>query len=88
MGDVLLCVIGPHLLLVDVLLEDVAQDIRVDLVVGTQRALVEVPLILVKVVEDTLEGLIRDLDLRVADFDRMLLEQAASASRKPLRWMK
>ena len=34
LGDVLLGVVGPHLLLVDVLLEDVAEDVGVDLVVG------------------------------------------------------
>ena len=52
LGDVLLGVVGAHLLLVDVLLEDVAEHVGVDLVVGTQRAFVEVPLLLVEVVED------------------------------------
>ena len=56
LGDVLLRVVGPHLLLVDVLLEDVAEHIGVDLVVGAQRALVEMPLVLVEEVEDALEG--------------------------------
>ena len=62
LGDVLLRVVRPHLLLVDVLLEDVAQHIGVDLVVGAQRALVQMPLVLVEVVKDALESLIWDLD--------------------------
>ena len=61
-GDVLLGVVGPHLLLVDVLLEDVAQHIGVDLVVGAQRALVEVPVVRVEEVEELLEGRVGDLD--------------------------
>ena len=44
-GDVLLGVVRAHLLLVDVLLEDVAEHVGIDLVVGAQRALVEVPLV-------------------------------------------
>ena len=63
LGDVLLRVVGPHLLLVDVLLEDVAEDVGVDLVVGAQRALVEVPLVVVEEVEDALERLVGNLDV-------------------------
>ena len=64
-GDVLLGVVGSHLLLVDVLLEDVAEDIRVDLVVLPVRSLVQVPAIVVEEVEDSLEGRVGDADFRV-----------------------
>lgn len=63
LGDVLLGVVGPHLLLVDVLLEDVAEDVRVDLLVIAQGTLIEVPLVAVEVVEDGLEGLVGNLDV-------------------------
>ncbi len=43
LGDVFLGVVRPHLLLIDVFLEDVADYVRVDFVVGTTGALVEVP---------------------------------------------
>jgi hypothetical protein len=39
-GDVLFGVVSAHLLLVDVLLEDVAEDVRVDLSVVTQWPIV------------------------------------------------
>ena len=76
-GDVLLRVVGAHLLLVDVLLEDVAENVRIDLVVVAQRALVEMPLIGVEEVEDALEGVVGNLDVRAAFFNRVLFEQAA-----------
>ena len=63
LGD-LLWVVRPHLLLVDVLLEDVAEDVGVDLVVRAQRALVQVPRCTVEEVEHALEGGVRDLDRR------------------------
>ena len=61
-GDVLLGVVRAHLLLVDVLLEDVAQHVRVDLVVGAQGALVQVPGVLVEEGEDALEDGVGDRD--------------------------
>jgi hypothetical protein len=42
------------LFLVDVLLEDIAEDVGVDFVVGAERSFVEMPLVLVEVVEDEL----------------------------------
>ena len=48
-GDVLLRVIRPHLFLVDVFLEDVAEHVGIDFVVGAERAFVQVPLVLVEV---------------------------------------
>ena len=59
-GDVLLGVVGPHLLLVDVLLEDVAQHVGVDFVVGAQGALVQVPVIGVEEVEKSFECRVGD----------------------------
>ena len=79
-GDVLLRVIRPHLFLVDVFLEDVAEDIGIDLVVGAKRAFVQMPLVLVEVIEDALEGFVGNLDvLAVAfgPFEFMHVEQAA-----------
>ena len=54
-GDVFFGVVGSHLLLVDVLLKDVAEDIRVDLVVARERPFVQVPLVLLEEVKDPLE---------------------------------
>ena len=76
-GNVLLCVVGAHLLLVDVLFEDVAQHIRVDLVVLAQWALIQMPLVAVEIGEDAREGFVRDLDVRAALLDRVLLEEPA-----------
>ena len=42
-GDVFLGVVRPHLLLVDELLEDVAQHVGVDLLTALERALVQMP---------------------------------------------
>ncbi len=79
-GDVFLGVVGAHLLLVDVLLEDVAQHVGVDLVVVAQWAVVQMPLILVEEVEEALEGRVGDLDgLAVALLD------LAHSKRPPLR---
>jgi len=68
LGDVFLGVVRPHLLLVDVFLKDVAHHIWVDLVVGPQGALVKMPGVLVEEVEELLERLVRDIDLRVTLF--------------------
>ena len=77
LGDVFLGVVRPHLLLVDVLLEDVADHIGVDLVVGAQRPLVQVPAVLVEEVEELLEGLVGDVDVGVALFELVDFEEAA-----------
>ena len=79
-GDILLGVVGAHLLLVNVFLEDKAKDSRIDFFVRAQRALIEVPLPIVKVIEDRLKGFIRNLDgLAVAFgfFQFVYVKQAA-----------
>ena len=76
-GDVLLGVVGTHLLLVGVFLEDVAEHLRVNLIAIAQRAVVEVPLVGIEESEDLLEGTVRDLDVRVGALDGMLGEDAA-----------
>ena len=76
-GDVLLGVVGAHLLLVDVLFEDVAEHVGVDLVVVAQGPVVEVPLVGVEEVEDLLEGVVRDVDVRVAALQFVDVEEAA-----------
>ena len=66
--------------LVDVFLKDVAEDIRINFVVGAQRAFVQMPLVLVKVIEDALEGLVGNGDILTVAlglFEFMLIEQAA-----------
>ena len=80
LGNILLGVIRPHLFLVDVFFKDVAEDIRINFVVGAQRAFVQMPLVLVKVVEDALEGLVGNGDVLAVAlglFEFMLIEQAA-----------
>jgi hypothetical protein len=80
-SDVLLGVVGSHLLLllllVDVLLEDIAQHIRVDLVVRAQGTLVQMPSVAVEEVEQPLERLVGDRDLRVVLLQAMDVEQSA-----------
>ena len=74
-------VVGAHLLLVDVLLEDVAQNVRVDLVVLAVGPLIQVPAVAVEEVEDPLEGLVGNADVRVVPFQVVNVEQAAIEER-------
>ena len=76
-GDVFLGVVGVHLLLVDIFLEDVAQRVEVDLVIAAQRPVVEMPLIGVEEGEDVLEGFVGDADVRVVPLQVMHVERAA-----------
>ena len=76
-GDVLLGVVGAHLFLVDVFLEDIAEDVRVDLVVFPVRPLVQVPAVAVEEVEDPLERFVGDADVGVVAFQVVNIEQAA-----------
>ena len=66
--DVILGVVGAHLLLVDVLLENVAQYVGVDFVVFPPRTLVKVPAIPLEEVENPLKGFIRDADFGMVPF--------------------
>ena len=77
-GNVLFRVVRPHLLLVDVLLEDIAENIRVDLVAFARRPVIKVPVVLLEESEDPLKRLVGNFDvLAVQFFDLMLQEQAA-----------
>ena len=79
-GDVLLRVIRPHLFLVDVFLEDVAEDIGIDFIVVAERAFVEMPLVLIEIIEDALERFVGNLDVLAVAFGLfkfMHVEQAA-----------
>ncbi len=67
-GDVFFGVVGSHLLLVDVFLEDVTEDVRVDLPIVAQRALVKMPAIGVEEVKNPLECFVRNLDCRAVQF--------------------
>ena len=75
-GDVFLRVVGAHLLLVDVLLEDVAQHVWIDLVVVAQRAVVKVPLVGVEEIEDLLERFVWNVDVLIVAFQVVNVEQA------------
>ena len=77
LGDVLFGIVGPHLLLVDILLEDVAEHIGVDLAVAAQRAIIQVPVELIEEREELLKRLVGDGDLRVRALQHMHIEQAA-----------
>ena len=63
--DVFLGVVGPHLLLVDVLLKDVAEHVGIDLVVVAKRSRIEVPIPLVEEGKQPLEGRVGDVELGV-----------------------
>src|SRR5262249_43990396 len=76
LGDIFLGVVSPHLLLVDVLLENVAQHIGVDFPVVAQWARVEVPVVLIKEGKEPLECFIGNVDTAVLLLQRMKLEQA------------
>ena len=76
-GDVLFCVVGAHLFLVDVLLEDVPQDVWVDFVVLHVGSFVEMPLVVGEEIEYLLERLVRNLNIRVVTLNAVDVEYAA-----------
>ena len=70
-GDVFLRVIRPHLFLVDVFLEDVAEHVGIDflLVAARSGCSIKMPMVFVEIIEDALEGLVGNLDVvAVASF--------------------
>ena len=76
-GDVFLGVVRPHLLLVDVLLEDVAEHVGIDFLAASQRAVVQVPVPGVEEDKQFLEGFVGHVDVVVCSFEFMHVEQAA-----------
>src|SRR5437667_12752483 len=68
-GDVLLTVICSHLLLVDILFEDVTDYVRIDLVTLSERAIVESPLPVIEKLEEFLECLVWYLNFWIASFE-------------------
>ena len=78
-GDVFLGVISPHLLLVDIFLEDMAENVGIDFApVSTfDGAGIERPFVLIKKTEDALKRGICDCDSVAICFERMRLKQAA-----------
>ena len=76
-GDVFLRIVRPHLFLVDVLLENVAEHVRVDLVVVAERAVVEMPVVRVEKRENLFKRLVGNVNLRVVLLQIMHLEQTA-----------
>ncbi len=76
--DVFFGVVGAHLLVIDILLEDVAEHVGVDFFVVSKRAVVQVPLVLVEEGEKFLEGGVGDLNsVAVFFLDAVRKEQAA-----------
>jgi hypothetical protein len=75
LGHVLFSVVGPYLFPVDVLLENVAEHVRVDFPSVAQGARVEVPVVLIKEREKPLERLIGNVDADVLLLQHMHLEQ-------------
>ncbi len=70
MRDVILCIVGALLFLVDELFEDVAEHIGgVYFVLIARWSLVEVPLIRVEEVEDRLEYGVRNRDVAMCGFE-------------------
>ena len=77
-GDVFFGVIGSHLFLVDILLKDIAQHIRVNLVVPPQRPILQMPLILLKETKQPLKCLVWNLNvLSMLPLKGMPLKDAA-----------
>ena len=76
-GDVFLGVISPHgRPVVDVLLEDVTDHVRVDIASAGLYPVIQVPVPLVKEIEDFLKRLVADVDLLKLPFQLVHVEQA------------
>ena len=69
LGDLGAGVVGAEFLLVDVFLEDVAEHVRVDLVVVAAGRVVEVPGVALEEGEEIFERLVGNADLRVLHLD-------------------
>src|SRR5581483_10700826 len=67
-GDVLLGLIRAHLFLIYLLLENVAEHVGIDFVVGAEWALVKMPLIGIKEVEQPFKSIVGDSDVGVCAF--------------------
>ena len=65
---VVIAIIG---ILIDVFFEDVAQHVGVDLLVIVERPIVQVPLIGVEEIKNSLECLVRDMDILIIAFQIM-----------------
>ena len=77
-GDVFLGVVGTHLgAVVEVLLEDVAEDVGVDVAFVAGGSVVEVPVPLVEEGEEFLEHAVREVDAGVGAFDGVEVEETA-----------
>src|SRR5260370_2211696 len=77
LGDVFFGIVGPHLLLVDVFLEDVAEHGGLDLAIAAQRAVIQVPVELIEEREELFKRLVGDGDLRVRALQHMRVEKAS-----------
>ena len=78
LGDVLLRVVRAHLsTIVDVLLEDIAEDVWVDVPSRSGQPVVEMPMPLVEEREELLEDLVGNVDVAIAGFDLVFGEHAA-----------
>ncbi len=76
-GDVLLRVVGAHLLLVRVFFEHVTENLGVDLIAAGDRPVVEMPVEAVEETEDAIEGFVGDVEVGMLALDAVFLEDAA-----------
>ena len=63
LGDIFFGVVRAHLFLIDVLLEDVAENVGVDFTAGFGRAIIEMPVVALEIREKPVERGIGDVDL-------------------------
>ena len=76
--DIFLGVVRAHLTLVDVLLKDITENIRIDLVAGCKRAVIKVPIVAIKERKETDESFVGYFNfLAMLVFNFMLIEEAA-----------
>ena len=83
LGDVLLGVIGPHLFLVDVFFENIPHHVGVDLVIHTQRPIIQMPAVLVKEGKQFLEGMVRNINIGILHFQLMHFKKTAVQKGNP-----
>ena len=74
-GDVFFAVVRPHLLLVYVLLKDVTEHVGVDLVIVLQRALVQMPVVLLEESEKSFKCCICNLNLFAVKFLDLMAQE-------------
>ena len=65
LGDIFLSVVGAHLLLVDVFFKNITHHIRINFVVRTQGAFIQMPPVLIEKSKKFFKGFVRNIDVRI-----------------------